>query len=347
MAPPSPSASAPVLAVQRRLGQRPATGQAPPPQSTEPNEPPPTTDYRNSTISALVSGPESAGIRIIVHDPSVVPDPVTGVTIAPGTAAHVTFSRQRRSRQPPPYGECLRAWSSSAEAGDVAPQAEATYNRARCEDGCLYRRITSLCGCFLLPYPSDTMTADEFATLEATIPLCSVDDASCMDSTRDAYLRGQLGCTESCPIRCTEDSYDMKVSTQMWPSVASYDTMLDMARNVKKSMDVDQDYVGRNMLTIKVYPPSLEYMLVSTDVGYEIGDLMSDMGGQSGLWAGISLMSTLEILEFLALQVVVIMGCTSILQCRKRQRPEDRRAVYDASAGSDGIMHDDSHQNPA
>ena len=175
-------------------------------QTTQQAQRAPPADNRNSTVTALFEGPESAGIRIIVHDPTIKPTPSLGLGIAPGVAADVPFSRIERERLYPPFGTCNEAWHA-----DQSGSEPAGYAKSLCERDCYYRSVAEVCDCLLLPWPSSLPARPNQY-------VCSNAEAACIRTQLTRFQSGELGCGDACPDRCKETVYSTSLGTQTWPS---------------------------------------------------------------------------------------------------------------------------------
>lgn len=246
-------------------------------------------DNRNSTVEALFKGPESAGIRVIIHDPSVLANPTSGFGVGPGSASDIAFERVDRSRLFPPWGTCNEAWHSESGATDPAG-----YAKTACERDCYYASVADVCECLLLPWPT---TMEERPSLY----VCSSEEKACIATQLSRFQAGELGCSASCPDRCLETLYTATAGRQLWPSVASASTILDVVRSAKQDTSITPEYLAQNMMSVRVFPPTTEYQVVTTVRAYSFESMLGEVGGNTGLWAGMSALTIVEILEFVML----------------------------------------------
>jgi hypothetical protein len=66
-----------------------------------------------------------------------------------------------------------------------------------------------------------------------------------------------------------------------------------------------------NVLLARIYPQSARFETITTSRAYSITALLSDMGGQAGLWAGVSILTVGEFFEVIVLGVAGFLGCSS------------------------------------
>lgn len=293
-----------------------------PMQPAEPPRAPP--DNRNSTVEALFKGPEAAGVRVIVHDPAADPVPALGIGVAPGTAADLAFRRVDRSRLYKPYGTCSPDWHADLGGTDVSG-----YTKHACERDCYLTAVADACECLLLPWPS---TLAERPTLY----VCSNTEKTCIDEQLSLFQAGQLGCGSACPDRCLESEYSVTVGTQAWPATSSQTTILDIVAAVKGETSVPVEYLSKNLLTVRVFPPTNEFQRVTSKQYYTIDALLSDIGGNTGLWAGVSALTVVEIVEFF------VLFCCGTACCCCAARRRAKRAPY--VAASQGTSADETQR---
>ncbi|XP_048240370.1 acid-sensing ion channel 4-A-like [Haliotis rufescens] len=102
----------------------------------------------------------------------------------------------------------------------------------------------------------------------------------------------------------------------MWPATGHVpkladtfvDTLISNGRKVpirRYSSDKEKEHFFRlNAMTLNVFYKSLNYEKIETRPAYDWKSLLSDVGGQAGLWLGFSLLTLWEIFE-LIVDVVV------------------------------------------
>lgn len=257
-------------------------------------------------MEALFEGPESAGIRVIIHDSSVLANPTSGIGVAPGTASDLAFVRADRSRLFPPWGTCKQEWHSESQGTDPTG-----YAKSACERDCYYSSVADVCECLLLPWP-------ESLSERPSLFVCSVDEKTCIAEQLAKFQSGKLGCSENCPDRCLETLYTATVGSQLWPSSSSADTILSLVRETRQDNSVSSMYLSQNMMSVRVFAPSSEFQVITTVRAYSFESMLGEVGGNTGLWAGMSALTLVEILEFvfLALSAWLCGGC----RCCSRDR---------------------------
>jgi len=252
----------------------------------------------------------------------VTPDPSSGIGVAPGTATGIAFARVDRERLYVPWGSCNEAWHIDNGGSDPVG-----YSKAQCERNCYRTAVADTCGCLLLPWPTALAA-------RPSLYVCSLAEASCIATTQASFNAGQLGCGAKCPDRCQETAYDPVVGVQAWPSLSSAATVLAIVKNTRQDTSIGASYLAQNMLSLRVYPRTMEYQTIKTVRAYSFESLLSEVGGNTGLWAGMSALTVVELIEF---AILAVAACACAGACRRRCGcgGSQRRAVgHTPGAGS-------------
>ncbi|XP_014678701.1 PREDICTED: acid-sensing ion channel 5-like [Priapulus caudatus] len=93
---------------------------------------------------------------------------------------------------------------------------------------------------------------------------------------------------KSCPDNCIVDYYNFQTSFNVAPSVV-------MSQKFNKSLDAQR----KNMAILEVYYADIANTTVWTEPSYTPQDLICDIGGLMGAFAGASLLTILEVLIFI------------------------------------------------
>ncbi|XP_072820291.1 acid-sensing ion channel 3 isoform X3 [Vicugna pacos] len=121
-------------------------------------------------------------------------------------------------------------------------------------------------------------------------PVCSPQQyKDCASPVLDAMLRKDA-CT--CPSPCASTRYAKELSMVRIPSRAS-------ARYLAQKHNRSEAYITENVLVLDIFFEALNYETVEQKKAYEVSALLGDIGGQMGLFIGASLLTILEILDFL------------------------------------------------
>ncbi|XP_050712337.1 amiloride-sensitive sodium channel subunit alpha-like isoform X2 [Eriocheir sinensis] len=239
------------------------------------------------------------GVRVIVHSPHQLPFPEEeGFNVSPDNSVSVKMSRKIIQRVGYPHGRC-RADSGSSIFKE--------YSSLGCRKLCVEEEIWRQCNCYVGKSP--TYHRDELP-MERPGAFCSpynVRRKLCVEMVRYSYLKGQLHC--DCPPSCGETVYHPEVTISQ--DNKKFFTIL---QNLKK-LKVDDSICESNGLSpvrLHLYMDSLSYEKIEESPAYTWDTLICNVGGNLGLFLGMSIVTVVELFEFL---FDLVMGC-----CRPRGR---------------------------
>ncbi|XP_060012358.1 acid-sensing ion channel 3 isoform X4 [Lagenorhynchus albirostris] len=231
--------------------------------------------------------PFEVGIRVQIHsqeEPPLVDQ--LGFGAAPGYQTFVSCQKQQLSFLPPPWGDC----SSVSLDPDFEPEPSGPldpprpslgpsppYSLIGCRLACESRYVARKCGCRMMHMPGGA-------------PVCSPQQyKDCAHPALDAMLQKDA-CT--CPNPCASTRYAKELSMVRMPSRAA-------ARYLARKHNRSEAYIAENVLMLDVFFEALNYETVEQKKAYEMSELLGDIGGQMGLFIGASLLTVLEILDYL------------------------------------------------
>ncbi|KAK7496042.1 hypothetical protein BaRGS_00012743 [Batillaria attramentaria] len=180
------------------------------------------------------------------------------------------------NRLPPKHGSC----DDSATSADVyAASLNTSYSKLSCLKSC-YRLIAQRhCNCSMpIYYVEDRESVCDMADDE-------VD--ACTSSLHTTVPDEYDACDKSCPQPCSEVDYDMLVSAAAWPS-ENYKKYLEDKVSQSNYLLMGKDLEEEDFVKLYVYFKDLMYQKIDQQKAYESQNLISDIGGQLGLWLGLS-----------------------------------------------------------
>ncbi|XP_047502615.1 acid-sensing ion channel 2-like [Penaeus chinensis] len=219
------------------------------------------------------------GVRVIVHDPYLLPAlDEEGFSIGPG-ASSVAVKRTKYVRLGEPHGVC---------ANDYGFNHPYKYSRKLCKQLCVEREFRERCGCYIGQNPL-------YDSLQ-TVPerrCSSVDriEGLCIASVTKSIEEDTILC--DCPLPCSEMKYDTQVTTSKTNNV--YYNILSQTRKPLKSICTNDS----QMVSLLVYLDSKSYQVTEESPAYSWDTLLSNIGGSLGLFVGVSLISILEVIEMI------------------------------------------------
>ncbi|XP_006815229.1 epithelial sodium channel subunit alpha-like [Saccoglossus kowalevskii] len=238
---------------------------------------------------------ESAGARLLIHPQNVMPFPEdNGLTLQPGTETNVGLRKVVISRQPYPYGDCETSTKVTSDNNIFTNFFGTEYSQQSCEKSCFYSHVVTECGC-----------SDAKFRYNTTYSPCTSSNETqreCKESVENLYLEGKLSCDSDCPQRCEDDDYRMTVTSGLWPNNVYVDEIISdvqqMSTDLHSRATEEDNFAYNNLLKVNIYYEQFNYESITESPAYQAEDFLSDVGGQMGLWIGMSVITIFEFLEF-------------------------------------------------
>ena len=271
------------------------------------------------------------GVRVVIHPPDTEPYPHTeGFDVPPGYS--VTFGVKARLNQRigPPHGNC-----SDKDPFDALHGFQ--YRLIGCQKMCLQQEIVKECDCKDITLPGASMYPDvQFCTNDDEIALnCNLNATDeCIAGLYQVYQR--LTCVRNTTARvtrnatytrecgcyppCEDVSYDVSYSLSKWPA-DSFDgeeafvdifytdayipRLLETFNPTKAALYEEYFHEGnrrkamKNFARLNVYIADSNVLKTEESADYTESQLLSDIGGQLGLWVGISVITLAEVLDLM------------------------------------------------
>ncbi|XP_070566560.1 amiloride-sensitive sodium channel subunit beta-like [Ptychodera flava] len=246
---------------------------------------------------------ETAGIRVAVDPQQIVPFPEdNGISVSPGYSTEIGLRLVKIERQPDPYGDCIdvnNIPNKYYKNNIYMNRFNVGYSVASCEKSCYQDTLIKNCTCYDADYPP-TDEGKEQAIHPCNI-LSNYTERHCYEHVNALFDADKLGC--DCPLPCQEKSYLKSMSFSKWPAVHYQDKLREkVARRLPRSKDSEDmmEWTRDNVVRIQIYFEELNYQSIKENPAYTEFELCSDIGGQLGLWIGVSMITLFEIFEFLA-----------------------------------------------
>ncbi|XP_075193909.1 bile acid-sensitive ion channel [Anomaloglossus baeobatrachus] len=217
-----------------------------------------------------------AGITFVIHSPMIPPRfDGLGLHCPTGMHAHASIRHFKTITQEHPWGECNPA---------LVPAYQEVYSTYGCLQECKSSYIQKECGClpFLLPGIGKECDLQRFY--------------NCVYPTLSRLEKEEL-CTvgmynSTCPVPCEETDYPATLSYSTFPSEKAADYL-------STKLNKNASYMRDNLVYIDIKYHELNFKITKQQKALTSTELLSNVGGQMGLFCGASMITIIEILEFL------------------------------------------------
>ncbi|XP_035486496.2 acid-sensing ion channel 1B isoform X1 [Scophthalmus maximus] len=240
-----------------------------------------------------------AGIKVQIHTQEEPPfiDQL-GFGVAPGFQTFVSCQEQRLTYLPPPWGDC--------KATPMDSDFFSSYSITACRIDCETRYLVENCNCRMVHMPGDA-------------PYCTPEQyKECADPALDFLVeRDNDYCV--CETPCNLTRYGKEMSFVKIPSKAS-------AKYLAKKFNKTEQYIADNILVLDIFFEALNYETIEQKKAYELAGLLGDIGGQMGLFIGASILTILELFDYLY-EVIKYKLCRCVKKKHKGHNNNDRGAV--------------------
>ncbi|CAH1783640.1 unnamed protein product [Owenia fusiformis] len=259
-------------------------------------------------------GNSEAGIKFLVH-PQYEPPSVEseGYAVSPGFRAYAGIRYDELQNAVSPWGKC-------------DPEAKLKFYEKYSFEGCLSEcregKLLERCGC--KPY-----------SIPGNIPNCLPTKAvTCANEILGAIEENPKEECPQCTVACEEVEYPVSLSYATFPNH-------NIAKELFEIFDVTEDYIRDNIVELDIYFRDLYRHLTKMSPAVTPSGLLSDLGGQMGLFVGMSILTLFEFLEFTLRRLYL--GCF-------RRNAEDTSDVKDGDIEAENVtnreMEDKSKNSP-
>ncbi|XP_037747420.1 acid-sensing ion channel 3 isoform X1 [Chelonia mydas] len=213
-----------------------------------------------------------AGVKVQIHSQEEPPfiDQL-GFGVAPGFQTFVSCQQQRLVYLPPPWGDC--------KSTPIESDFFTSYSITACRLDCETRYLAENCNCRMVHMPgnANVCTPEQYK--------------ECADPALDFLVKKD---SEFCVCRtpCDMVRYGKELSMVKIPSKAS-------AKYLAKKYNKSEQYISDNVLVLDIFFEALNYETIEQKKAYEVAGLLGDIGGQMGLFIGASILTILEIFDYL------------------------------------------------
>ena len=250
----------------------------------------------NQSLSLVNSLARGAGILLRIENSSYLTEQANnGVPISTGARTSVIVDREFKYTLPNPYSSCEVDSTSpkviDSDLYNLIAQSQYEYSQQMCFGQCLQRETAKRCNC------SFAYVLSMFTQVNTCV---TQEQINCSTSF---FLNGfskilQSTCVPLCPLECNATLYKtrLRMSQLKGDLFATY-----INQNANLSADflrqVDADMASKSVVAVNVFYDSLSYGLSVENAKMDVVSLLASIGGNLGLFLGLSSFSIYEIVQ--------------------------------------------------
>ncbi|KAK0046492.1 amiloride-sensitive sodium channel subunit beta [Biomphalaria pfeifferi] len=229
-----------------------------------------------------------AGARVVIHKKGTMPFPEDeGIAVMPGQSISIGIRQVTYNRLQPPHGTCSE---SQMTTDYYAKYKGTTLSKLSCLKSCYQDLILETCKC-----------AAPFYYITENVTVCNMANnvtEQCVNHLPQTVPDRYKLCDDLCPQPCSETRYELHSSQAMWPS-DQYESYLLQRLKQTNALYIRVDNSQKEFAKIQIYYQDLIYQEITEQKSYESMNLISDFGGQLGLWLGLSAITIGEFCSFI------------------------------------------------
>ncbi|XP_038065979.1 acid-sensing ion channel 1C-like isoform X4 [Patiria miniata] len=156
------------------------------------------------------------------------------------------------------------------------------YSVPACQFECRARYVIDKCGCRDIRWPG-------------SVDICTIEElVKCAYVYEEEFLSHGERC--NCPMACKTTTYDSKVSLAFWPAK-------HLLKELRRDSNMSEDFIRENFLDAYIYFEEIMYMGIEQQKAYTFQNVQSDVGGYLGLLCGMSLITLVELADFIIITI--------------------------------------------
>ncbi|XP_033631955.1 acid-sensing ion channel 2-like isoform X1 [Asterias rubens] len=239
---------------------------------------------------------KGAGFKVMIHKQGEYPFvKQLGFAVSPGFETLVTLkSTQLVNLEKPYVSQCVE--ENFIEGFK--------YTVETCQALCKMTHIVNRCGCKTSDLPAgpdlDTVRFCTYGELERCV----------QPELRKWHFISDVVDHCNCSLPCHRQVFTPRISEVFWPAE-------HISKALQEAFNSSESFLRRNIIDLVIFFEELNYEEIRQVPDYTITDLLSDVGGYMGLMVGASLITFLEFVDFLVVNLIEYCRRNNILSRRK------------------------------
>lgn len=241
----------------------------------------------------------NSGARVVVHNQSVRPIISNeGMDIPSGFQTNIGLKRSFFHKLDAPFSTCVK--NSKSPDGYNSYFFKAIFNKLNmkiyrqkvCLRLCLQEFILEKCKCLDGSLPN----------IYQNVTICqNISSLECVSNSRGDYFTSisASSCVQ-CPLECDSYSFQLTSSSSRYPTRYYRNYLSEQTDILSRFPDgTDKDEITKSTVLINVFYDDLATTYTTETQAVSPVALLGNIGGNLGLFIGISLLTFVEIIEFL------------------------------------------------
>ncbi|XP_062999733.1 amiloride-sensitive sodium channel subunit gamma [Elgaria multicarinata webbii] len=279
----------------------------------------------------------STGAKIVVHDQNEYPFiEDIGTEIETGIATSIGMHFTKSHRLSKPYSNC----TENGAGVQVENLYNKTYSLQICLHSCFQNSMVKNCGCAQYAQP-----------LPAGAEFCNYKKFPnwmyCYYKLHEQFVKEQLDCQQICKEACRLKEWTLTTSLAQWPSTVSEEWMLRVL-SWDKGKDSNKMLNKTDLANLMVFYKDLNERSITEKPTNTVVLLLSNFGGQLGLWMSCSVVCVIEIVEVFFIDTLCIILRHQWQKVKKWwQSRKGGRSQEATLPPQSGTLEGQGHDNPA
>ena len=211
-----------------------------------------------------------------------------------GYETNVQLDRFFINQLPKPYSNCdidvNNPFNSNSNMYNKIKNNNLEYNQQLCLELCYQEMAIKSCNC-----------SDMESILFKNDTVCTLESSDCLNQVFELYLSPDYVknyCLPECPLECNQTAFGL--------SLTSSDIMPEYYSNIiqekAKSLNITNETwsleeVKNNIITFNIYYDTFSYSITTETPSLDVIGLLAFIGGTLGLFLGVSVLTTVELIE--------------------------------------------------
>lgn len=224
-----------------------------------------------------------------------------GLFIAPGQIAFISVDREFKSILPKPYSTCeiesnAPKYRADSDIYNLIGDTNYVYSQQLCLTQCLQKRLIKNYNC-------------TFSFLPSLFNMSNCDQNSILASRETNFNSDYINnvCLPLCPLECSQATFKTSISSIQLNGLY-YEKYIQLRKDFSSDFilrKIDANAAEKSFVEISIYYDSLSFEESTESPQMNMVSLLGSIGGNLGLFLGVSVFSLCELIE-VCIEIVLI-----------------------------------------